>query len=131
MPVEPQIVYSIPNWEVPTEFGDAYEVAPPINLLLKGSSETESNWQEKLIRQLYHLPAAPKIEPAFLKKFVLANNLTPKDPVYIFKDPKVHIGIEVEVENVTSINPNIPIGFWQIDEDGSLRNHGKEFKTFA
>jgi len=49
---------------------------------------------------------------------------------YIFKDKNTLIGIELEVENVLMIDPNIPLIFWQITEDGSLRNRGREFKTY-
>lgn len=43
------------------------------------------------------------------------------------EDKSTLIGIEVEVENL----PNAPSGdpFWFITEDGSLRNHGREYIT--
>ena len=39
-----------------------------------------------------------------------------------FISPKSLIGIEVEVENVLKIGPNIP-SVWIIETDGSLRNN--------
>lgn len=47
------------------------------------------------------------------------------------KPIKTLIGIEVEVENVLKIDPQIPLIFWEIAEDGSLRNNGREFKSLA
>ena len=52
-------------------------------------------------------------------------------PSYPFIDAKSLIGIEVEVENVKYMDPNLFIGPWQVVEDNSLRNNGREFKTFA
>src|SRR3990167_448968 len=49
---------------------------------------------------------------------------------YKFKDRGVHIGLEVEVENVLKIDPQLSLCFWSIHEDGSLRNRGREFKTY-
>jgi hypothetical protein len=94
-------------------------------------STVEKDWIHNLIRELYRLPAAPKVEPKFVDNFIKNNKLTFVNPEFPFADPNGHVGLEVEVENVSYINPNIPLCFWQITEDGSLRNHGKEFKTFA
>lgn len=49
--------------------------------------------------------------------------------LYKFKYPKVLCGIEVEVENVLGIDPNTTLVWWKVENDGSLRNNGKEFKT--
>lgn len=62
------------------------------------------------------------------QRFLELQNLKLGRP-YQFSNPKTLIGVEVEVENVLLINPNIPLLFWGIKEDGSLRNHGKEFVT--
>lgn len=64
----------------------------------------------------------PSVAPIF-HKIVKAGGFTPIETV----DPKGIVGIEVEVENVTRITPEINLGFWRIDNDGSLRNNGKEF----
>ena len=48
---------------------------------------------------------------------------------YEFISPKTLIGIEVEVENVMMIGPNVTRTYWANKEDGSLRNHGVEFVT--
>ena len=55
-----------------------------------------------------------------LAKFLPTNNVS-----------KTLVGIEVEVENVLRIDQNIPLVFWRVAEDGSLRNNGREFKTVA
>src|SRR3990167_5069634 len=89
------------------------------------------NFMDGLVRKVYGLPPAPKIDPKFVESFIASNRIQFVNPPFSFLDPKTHVGIEVEVENVSYINPNIPLCFWQITEDGSLRNHGKEFKTAA
>jgi len=45
-------------------------------------------------------------------------------------DPNVLLGLEVECENILTINPELTLCFWRIDQDGSLRNNGREFKTY-
>src|SRR3990167_932191 len=89
------------------------------------------NFMEGLIHKIYDLGAAPKIDPKFIESFIASNKIQYTNPEFLFLDPKTHVGIEVEVENVSYINPNIPLCFWKITEDGSLRNHGKEFKSAA
>lgn len=66
-----------------------------------------------------------KIDPNFAEEFNAIHGL----PVsYRFSD-KGLIGLEIEVENIKKIDPNIPLCYWDIEEDGSLRNNGREFKT--
>ena len=89
------------------------------------------NFMEGLIHKIYDLGAAPKIDPKFIESFIASNKIQYTNPEFLFLDPKTHVGIEVEVENVSYINPNIPLCFWKVTEDGSLRNHGKEFKSAA
>jgi hypothetical protein len=48
---------------------------------------------------------------------------------YPFAAPKVGVGIEVEVENVLKVDPNVNLFFWHMKPDGSLRNGGQEFIT--
>lgn len=48
---------------------------------------------------------------------------------YPFAAPKVGVGIEVEVENVLKVDPNLQLCFWSMKPDGSLRNMGQEFVT--
>lgn len=48
---------------------------------------------------------------------------------YSFNDPKCLVGIEVEVERITRVDPNTTLMLWQMREDGSLRNNGREFVT--
>lgn len=42
-------------------------------------------------------------------------------------DKNTYIGIEVEVENITTFQQSSP--YWRMIEDGSLRNNGREFIT--
>jgi hypothetical protein len=49
---------------------------------------------------------------------------------YKFRDKSVHIGLEVEAENILKIDPQLTLCFWSVHEDGSLRNRGREFKTY-
>ena len=97
----------------------------------KNEEQLSDNWLERKIRDTFQLPPMPKVEIKFIESFLNANKIPYTIPEFPFADIKSHVGLEVEVENVAYINPNIPLCFWQITTDGSLRNHGKEFKTFA
>ncbi len=102
------------------------------NELLKTSKTiSESDWKILKIGELFKRTIQP-VEPVsyeLAEKFLnLHSHLRAKHP-YVWKDPKVLVGVEVEVENVLFIEPNIPLCFWAITEDGSLRNRGREFKT--
>ena len=61
-----------------------------------------------------------------LQLFTKAQNLVLENP-YVFRNPKGLVGLEIEVENVLSVDPNLTLMFWNIKEDGSLRNNGREF----
>lgn len=50
-------------------------------------------------------------------------------PQYKLIAPKTLVGIEVEVENVHRIDPNVLLALWSMKDDGSLRNRGREFVT--
>lgn len=63
-------------------------------------------------------------------EFIEYNKLKLAYP-YRWQDPKALVGLEVEIENVLHIDPNLTLGFWRVEEDGSLRNNGREFKTLA
>lgn len=112
---------------------DVYiEVNPYLIAKEDKSPKSDKEWIETTrVRDAYRLPSPPQREPVFIESFIKNNNLTFKNPEFPFADKKARVGIEVEVENVSHIDINIPIGFWMVDEDGSLRNHGKEFKSFA
>lgn len=127
---------------VPSGYFYSTEVVPPADVdslgmiptlsIEKQTSKTDKEWIETtLVRQAYRLPPIPQQDPIFVEKFINNNNLTFKNPEFPFADKKTRVGIEVEVENVSHININIPLCFWMVTEDGSLRNHGKEFKSFA
>lgn len=50
-------------------------------------------------------------------------------PLPIIIDPSCRVGIEVEVENVARFNEE-GMFCWQVHDDSSLRNSGREFVTF-
>lgn len=77
---------------------------------------------------VFGCPDPTIINPVDAKKFLDLQDLNTKRP-YIFSNPKTFIGVEVEVENVLKIDPNLTLMFWSVKEDGSLRNRGKEFVT--
>lgn len=52
-----------------------------------------------------------------------------EEKLFPLSSPKTFVGIECEIENVMKIDPNIATMFWSVKEDGSLRNHGREFVT--
>ena len=117
------------NQETPvpglTEYNFDFTI-PPIGKVPQGMN------LDKLVRDNFRLPPRPTQDASFITSFIHANSLDLQTaPVYPMCDLKVHVGLEVEVENVLSIQPNIPLCFWKIENDGSLRNHGREFKTVA
>lgn len=86
---------------------------------------------ELKISQMFRLPAPEQQTHEYLKEFMSYHpHLLPKTP-YVWRDPGVLVGVEVEIENLLHIDANIPLCFWRITEDGSLRNNGREFKTVA
>ena len=95
----------------------------------KNPTESDS-FLEKQVGKIFHPGQPARLDPTFLRDFLAANNI-PFPSTFVFSDPKSLVGIEVEVENVLKIDPGIPICFWKIEQDGSLRNHGREFKTWA
>ena len=133
IPVNNTVIQGGQGWIPSLEIPVSYSVDEDFFISKKQSVEDKSNvnWRDKLVRDTYKLPAPPKQEPKYIDAFIQSNHLQFKNPEYPFADMKSHVGIEVEVENVTYINPNIPLCYWIIAEDGSLRNHGKEFKSVA
>lgn len=80
-----------------------------------------------VLEEIFHI-VHPFVVPAeeYLRHFPEIRSKSP----YIFTSPKVLIGVEVEAENVIRINPNLHSPtLWAIKDDGSLRNHGREFVT--
>ena len=85
--------------------------------------------EKHTVEEVFRNREPNRLTQEFAEKFLeQQKDLIPSIP-YVFKDSKSLVGIEVEVENVLHIDPNIPLGFWSIHEDGSLRNNGREFKT--
>jgi len=81
-----------------------------------------------LIRDLFYIPAPPRPQLQDMDEVCRVLKLLTQKP-YHFEDGKSLVGIEVEVENVLSVGPNIQLLFWQMVEDGSLRNRGHEFRN--
>jgi len=69
------------------------------------------------INELFRFSALPEIKDTDVPEYPQKWSVV---------DPSSKIGIEVEVENVRHI-PDIPWYLWNITEDGSLRNYGREF----
>lgn len=78
----------------------------------------------RLIERIFELPPMPKTNLTILDEHVAALGL-PRETKVV--DPKCLIGIEVEVERVVTFDPHVPLVFWKVHEDGSLRNNGREF----
>lgn len=73
---------------------------------------------------LFKTPPPPEVLRDYAEQFMDLHKLQSN---FEFPDSKSIMGIEIEVENVKRIDPNLSLGFWKIDEDGSLRNNGREF----
>lgn len=82
--------------------------------------------EEMSVEKAFGLPPLRSPHKDVLDRHVSEQKLPTE---YSYRDPKAVVGIEVEVENVLKIDPNIGLVFWMVKEDGSLRNHGREFVT--
>ena len=98
--------------------------------VLPAKEPNKTPLMQRRIDEIYPLRSPSTVNLKVFASWAEATK-TDTDPRYQFKDPKGLYGIEVEVENVVHIDHNIPLVFWRIEEDGSLRNNGKEFKTHA
>ena len=128
---------------------------------LSGTITTSNTWttvavpQPQLEIAVAPSPSAPPLRPTS-KKMTLENSVkdvfrvrtpirtSPEDCAAYFTAQKIHlphpypfpdrkslVGIEVEIENVLFVDPNVRLQIWKMEEDGSLRNNGREFKTTA
>lgn len=79
------------------------------------------------IGRMFKTDSPTLLDPERMQAFIAAHNLPTS---FVFPDTKTLVGIEVEVENILTIDPNLTLGFWKIDEDGSLRNNGREFISY-
>ena len=82
-----------------------------------------SKSEDLTIAKMVSLPRL-KVFDAELSAYEEANPYINAFPIV---DKNTYLGIEVEVENVLHYNRSSP--YWTIKEDGSLRNHGREFVT--
>ena len=83
------------------------------------------------VADAFNIGSPKSISMQFGSKFLEHNPHLISPTPYIFKTPKLLVGVEVEVENVQSIDPGLLLCFWDMTEDGSLRNNGREFRTWA
>lgn len=110
----------------PAQFITMAEEAMPLPKSNKDKPITDNS----TVQEVFRVKSPTRLTDERAKDFIHFNKLNLDYP-YKFEDPKSLVGLEIEVENVLHINPNIPLGFWEIAEDGSLRNNGREFKTVA
>jgi hypothetical protein len=82
-----------------------------------------SKSEDVTIAKMVSLPRL-KVFDAELSAYEEANPYMNAFPVV---DKNTYLGIEVEVENVQTYRRASP--YWTVKEDGSLRNHGREFVT--
>jgi len=102
------------------------------NDVVKKPSKTskEVKFETSKIGEVFKVDPRVAITHEHIKQFSKHHPDLYKEPLYQFKDKNTLVGIEVEVENVLFIDPNIPLLFWEITDDGSLRNRGREFRTY-
>lgn len=99
------------------------------SVMMKKVSKEGPIGLESPLKDIFRFKMPPKISREACQAYFDAQQVTVKDP-YSFTDKKSLIGVEVEVENVLRIDPNIFLGeMWQVIDDHSLRNSGREFKT--
>ena len=103
---------------------------PPNPIIKKMIRKTPTtDFLHTKLGDLFGIPSPVQPDDGFLGEYMGAQGLSFGNYAYELKSDL--IGVEVEVENVLYINPNLMLGFWIMDEDGSLRNRGREFKTHA
>ena len=91
-------------------------------------SATNEEVLSRRIRDCFRVRPPTRINSELAEGIFSAQNISPSHP-YPFEDHKSLIGIEVEVENVLKVDPNVLLAVWQMVPDHSLRNNGQEFKT--
>src|SRR3990167_4745835 len=117
-----------PSDEIVTVAPTGLWYTPSTEAPLKSPSEIPT--LENSVRNVFRTKAPNRLTPSECKEYFDAQKLVLGHP-YKFPDIKSLVGIEVEVENVLVIDPNVLLRVWQMVEDGSLRNNGREFKTLA
>jgi putative amidoligase enzyme len=125
-----------PAYEAPTyaeeDGDDGYEEVTiqmtPSGPMAKKKAKTppKPGTFDTLVRDTFRFGPVTKFDPKAVNEFNALHNLS---ATYKFTDPQALVGIEVEVENIQMINPNLELMYWSVTNDGSLRNNGREFKT--
>lgn len=123
----------MPNdeWTVPLlETGDVYLADGALRSGKKPiKRKTFSDQSTDTISDIFGIGVPYTVDAGLITQFIEFHpELAVREP-YRWSVPKSQIGIEVEVENVLKIDPNIGLCFWAIKQDGSLRNNGREFVT--
>ena len=124
---------NIRNFVVQGQAGEAVGIDPvPWNedVVMYKHKKKEVKFDTSKIGEIFKVDPRIAITHEHIKQFSKHHPDLYKEPLYQFKDKNTLVGIEVEVENVLFIDPNIPLLFWEITEDGSLRNRGREFRTY-
>jgi hypothetical protein len=122
--------YHIPyQW---VSISDASSAETPPNIYTsKPQKPIPESFMTQKIGDVFTIRSPKSVVADFGDDFLKHNpHLVPEKP-YVFAEPKLHIGLEVEIENILTIDPSLPFCFWIIETDDSLRNNGREFKTLA
>ncbi len=89
-----------------------------------------SGTDNRTIAEIFKIRGTDRLLLGDIEKFIESQQMKIPYPYKFTQDTKSLIGIEVEVENILRIDPNISLCFWGIKEDGSLRNNGREFVSY-
>lgn len=89
------------------------------------------SFDETKLHQMISIGKPHQLSTKFADQFLEHNKYLWPEQRYVFKYPKILVGLEVEIENILSIDPGLQLCFWQVDQDGSLRNNGREFRSSA
>lgn len=139
MPDEPDFQAWLANGPPPRPARPVARPAPGARFILNtgrlGEEQLDPNEKplDRTVREAFRVRAPLKVTIEELDKYFEAQrNIAGVNFLsdgHNFSDAKNLIGIEVEVENVRAIDPNVLLCCWVMENDGSLRNYGKEFKT--
>lgn len=111
-----------------SDLNESHMLQPEVSSGKRKTPTVPLDYNDAKVRDIYGIHAPLSTSKAIYEEFIELQKLSIGYP-YKFVDTKSLVGVEVEVENVLYISPNLPLAFWQITDDGSLRNRGKEFKT--
>lgn len=108
--------------------GNELSIGPVVPKSIKKRKPFSEDSNET-IAGIFQIPDPNILTPDTIENFLSHHPEIVTRTPYAMAVPKTLLGIEVEVENVLKIDPNIPLLFWVPKNDGSLRNRGIEFVT--